>query len=190
METWDLGGGAHVALWQQWLSEGEAQQLLDNLGSLPWQQREIQIRGQRIAEPRLTHWCGDPGARYRYSGRTNEPAPWPSSLLGVKERLQRELGRPFNSCLLNLYRNGQDSIGMHSDDESELGPEPVIASISLGASRKFHLRPRETGLKLDLWLPHGSLLCMRGTTQQRYRHGVPKCASSLPRVNLTFRLIG
>jgi alkylated DNA repair dioxygenase AlkB len=104
--------------------------------------------------------------------------------------LQRELGRPFNSCLLNLYRSGRDSIGMHSDDEPELGPEPVIASLSLGAARKFHLRPIATGQKLDLWLYHGSLLCMRGTTQQRYRHGVPKCASAQPRVNLTFRLIG
>jgi alkylated DNA repair dioxygenase AlkB len=163
------------------------QSLFDRLqDEISWEQHEITMFGRTVLIPRLTGWVGD--AAYRYSGIVNQPTPWPTALAALRERLEREVGVGFNSCLVNLYRDGSDSMGFHSDDEPELGPEPTIASISLGARRRFVLRHR---VSRDLWswdLGAGDLLVMRDESQRDYAHGVPKTARRIgPRMNLTFR---
>jgi alkylated DNA repair dioxygenase AlkB len=140
---------------------------------------------------------GDPGTTYMYSRTRFEPRAWAPSLLPLRARLEQFCGAPFNSVLANLYRDGSDSMGWHSDDEPELGAQPVIASLSLGAARRFRLRrrlPRGTRPTpvdtLDVPLAHGSQLCMAGETQRLYQHDVPKSAKvSAARINLTFRYI-
>jgi alkylated DNA repair dioxygenase AlkB len=151
----------------------------------------LRIAGREVREPRLVAWVGDPGAAYTYSGRRNEPMPWTAPLSALRARLEAQTGQRFNSVLLNLYRDGSDSMGLHADREPELGPEPFIASLSLGTTRRFVLKrrcaPRE---RLVLPLGRGDLLLMGGTLQHHYRHGVPKePAVSAPRINLTFCLI-
>ena len=157
-----------------------------------WEQRSIRIFGQEIPQPRLTAWYGDADARYTYSGLAWEPRPWTPALLALRRRVEAATGARFNSVLLNLYRDGRDSMGWHADDEPELGPAPAIASLSLGATRRFRLRPR-AGLAhppFGLALPGGSLLLMRGPTQQHWQHALPKTARpSGPRLNLTFRWV-
>ena len=151
-----------------------------------WQQHDIRIHGRSVPTPRLTAWMGDHA--YRYSGLTNEPQPWPPTLATLRDRLSEELGTPFNSCLANLYRNGSDSMGYHADDEPEFGPQPVIASISLGARRRFALRHRTSKQRWTWELGAGDLLVMSGESQRDYRHAVPKTARPVgPRMNLTFR---
>lgn len=140
--------------------------------------------------PRLTAWYADPGLTYTYSGVTHHAIPWPPELLAVKERAEAAAGVPWNSLLLNYYRDGRDSIGFHADDEPELGADPVIGSISLGAERRFVLKHPASGETVALRLPHGSLLVMGGTSQHHWRHGVPKTRRPVgPRINLTFRYI-
>jgi alkylated DNA repair dioxygenase AlkB len=148
--------------------------------------------GQEIGRgrpfPRLTAFVADAGLEYRYSGVVHRGDGWPTELLAVKQRIETASGADFNSLLLNLYRDGRDSIGFHADDEPELGTNPVVASISLGAVRKFvmkHVKMRETR---SLQLVHGSLLVMAGTCQHHWLHGVPKTAEVVgERINLTFR---
>jgi alkylated DNA repair dioxygenase AlkB len=157
-----------------------------------WEQHRIRIRGREIASPRLSAWYGDPGAHYRYSGLSLDPRPWLPPLLELKARVEAACDAPFNSVLLNLYRDGADSMGWHSDDEPELGERPVIASLSLGGTRRFRLRHRQ---RKDLEpvvieLGSGSLLIMRGDTQRFWKHQVPKTRRAVePRINLTFRRI-
>jgi alkylated DNA repair dioxygenase AlkB len=140
--------------------------------------------------PRLTAWYANPGLTYSYSGVTHQAVPWTPELLDVKRRAELAAGTTWNSLLLNFYRNGRDSIGFHADDEPELGTNPVIGSISLGAERRFVLKHPASGEKLELELPHGSLLVMGGTSQHHWRHGVPKTRKPVgPRINLTFRRI-
>jgi alkylated DNA repair dioxygenase AlkB len=140
--------------------------------------------------PRLTAWYADPGLTYSYSGVTHHATPWTPELLAVKQRAEVSAGTTWNSLLLNLYRDGRDSIGFHADDEPELGTNPVIGSISLGAERRFVLKHPASGEKLEFALPHGSLLVMGGASQHHWRHGVPKTRKPVrPRINLTFRLI-
>jgi alkylated DNA repair dioxygenase AlkB len=140
--------------------------------------------------PRLTAYYGDAGVRYTYSGVTHPALPWPEYLLGVRRRIQEVAGSPFNSLLLNRYRDGRDSIGFHSDDEAELGPHPAVASVSLGATRRFVLRHNRTRERVEYDLAHGSLLLMAGTTQEHWRHAVPKVKGPAgERINLTFRHI-
>lgn len=175
------------------LSAAEADALLAQLtAEAAWEQRSIRIFGQEIPQPRLTAWYGDAEARYSYSGLAWEPRPWLPALQALRQRLEAVTGSRFNSVLLNLYRDGRDSMGWHADDEPELGPEPAIASLSLGATRRFRLRPR-AGLgyaPLGLDLPSGSLLLMRGPTQQHWQHALPKTARPIgPRLNLTFRWV-
>lgn len=154
---------------------------------IAWEQHAITLFGRTVPTPRLTAWMGD--SAYVYSGVTNEPAPWPPVLVELRHRLSAELGVEFNSCLANLYRDGSDSMGYHSDDEPELGPEPVIASISLGARRRFVLRHRITRDRWAWDLGDGDLLVMRAESQSAYAHAVPKTARPVgPRMNLTFRL--
>lgn len=181
-----------MELYSEWLSASEADALFDTLlREVPWRSRSLRIFGREVLEPRLVAWLGEPEAVYTYSGVRNVPEPLPPALLALRERLERELGLGFNGVLCNLYRDGRDAMGLHRDAEPELGPDPVVASLSLGASRRFQLRHRHVARgRLDLVLAHGTLLVMRGTTQRFYRHGVPREARvSEPRINLTFRRV-
>ncbi|MBC8085268.1 MAG: alpha-ketoglutarate-dependent dioxygenase AlkB [Hymenobacter sp.] len=186
---------ADVLLDPQFLPPQAAAVFLAELTTtIPWQQQPIKLFGKEVMQPRLTAWHGDPAARYAYSGLTLEPQPWTPALRQLRQQVEVATNAHFNSVLLNLYRTGQDSMGWHADNEPELGPEPVIASVSLGAIRRFRLRPRDSRhtphepVSLDL-LP-GSLLLMRGLTQRHWVHAVPKTARpAAPRLNLTFRLI-
>ena len=183
---------AEVRLWPLAFAPHEASQLLDALiADIEWRQEEVLIFGQRRSVPRLVAWHGDPGASYTYSGTPHDPLPWTQPLEQIRSRLFDLTGSRFNSVLLNLYRNGRDGMGWHADDEPELGRDPVIASVSLGAPRRFCFRHRrDRTLKLDLTLSHGSLLLMSGATQHHWVHALPK--TSLPtdrRLNLTFRTV-
>ncbi len=154
-----------------------------------WRQEEAFVMGRRTPVPRLTAWHGEAG--YAYSGISHPPQAWTPPLLALKALAERLAGVPFNSVLLNLYRDGRDSVSWHADNEASLGPEPVIASLSLGAVRRFQLRHRQDReTKVTIELPHGSCLVMAGATQHRWLHQLPKTAVAVgPRVNLTFRLI-
>lgn len=153
-----------------------------------WRQETITVFGKRHLQPRLTAWHGD--RRYTYSGLTLDPQPWTPLLLQVKAAVEAASSHRFNSVLLNYYRDGRDSMGMHSDDEPELGPDPVIASVSLGEERQFILRHKRSGKTLKFTLPSGSLLVMSGATQHHWLHGINKSARKMgPRLNLTFRNI-
>ena len=152
--------------------------------------------GKTVPSPRLSAWYGDPDAHYCYSGLYNEPLAWISPLSRLKETVADYTGESFNSVLANLYRNGSDGMGWHSDDEAELGPRPVIASLSLGATRRFQLQPRRGGKgnrrarSYRIELEHGSLLMMTDDLQKHWRHSVPKTRLPVgPRINLTFRRI-
>lgn len=177
----------------QFLAPEEATVLLRQLTNSPdWQQHRLRLFGRECLTPRLCAWYGDADARYGYSGQTLEPLPWPDPLAALRVRLESALGIAFNSVLANLYRDGADSMGWHSDDEASLGPQPVIASLSLGATRRFVLRHRSRrDLKtLDLALQHGSVLIMAADTQRHWRHAVPKTRQPvMPRINLSFRRV-
>ena len=159
---------------------------------VPWRAEEVVVFGRKVMQPRLTAWYGDPGCAYAYSGIRLDPLPWSETLLAVKVRIETATGEKFNSVLLNYYRDEEDSIGFHSDDEPELGLRPVIASLSLGAERVFvmkHKRDRKSP-PVRFALASGSLLLMKGETQRHWRHGVPRETRPCgPRVNLTFRRI-
>jgi len=162
------------------------------IAEIPWQSEEVLMWGRRLSQPRLTAWHGDAGASYAYSGIELHPSPWTPILLDIKTRIEELVGATFNSVLLNYYRNHQDSIGFHSDDEPELGERPVIASLSLGAERTFVLKHKtlKRTEPVRLRLASGSLLLMRGDTQRCWRHGVPKESRPCgPRINMTFRQI-
>jgi len=183
---------ADIRFWPVALAVEEASELLDRLlTGIDWQHEEVLIFGQRRPVPRLVAWHGDPGASYTYSGTPHQPLPWTPALELVRERVLSLTGCAFNSVLLNRYRDGRDGMGWHSDDEPELGRDPVIASVSLGAPRRFCLRHRRRkDQRLDVSLGHGSLLLMAGATQHHWVHAVPKTAVPVgPRVNLTFRQI-
>lgn len=183
---------ADVRLWPQALGRDAADALFMALrAGTPWQAEDILIFGKRRRVPRLVAWHGDPGTGYTYSGTAHEPLPWTAELRRLRERAQTLTGHDYNSVLLNLYRHGQDSMGWHSDDEPELGRNPAIASVSLGATRRFKLRHRrlvDAGVTLDLG--HGDVLLMAGATQHAYVHAVPKTARPVgERINLTWRWV-
>jgi len=183
---------AELAFDPDWLAPAEAETLFAALRrQVAWEVHRIRLFGREVDSPRLSCWIGDPDASYRYSGVRFEPRPWPPVLQPVRDRLVRELDVPFNSVLANLYRDGRDAMGWHSDSEPELGPAPVIASISLGAMRRFAFKQRHPPLRrLSMDLPSGSLLVMSGATQRNYRHSLPRTARPAgERINLTFRLI-
>ena len=157
---------------------------------LQWRRQEITLFGRPVLQPRLMDWYADSGVTYRYSGLTLAPKAWPEVLRQLRERLEAHCGAPFNSVLCNAYRDGQDSMGWHADDEPELGPEPLIASLNLGATRRFRIRPRGGGSSLGVDLESGSLLLMSGRSQADYQHAVPKTRRPVgPRINLTFRQV-
>jgi alkylated DNA repair dioxygenase AlkB len=183
---------ADVALDAAWLAAGEPDALFEALrAAVPWDVHRIRMFGRVVDSPRLSCWIGDPGTGYRYSGTHFEPNPWPVALRPIRARLAEELRIDFNSVLANLYRDGRDCMGWHSDDEPELGSRPLIASLSLGGTRRFVLKHRkDPSTKLALELPPGSLLVMRGATQANYRHALPRTARPVgARINLTFRRI-
>ncbi len=157
-----------------------------------WRQDDIMLFGKPVRQPRLHAWHGDANAAYTYSGLRNAPLPWTPLLSDIKQRVEAACSATFNSVLLNLYRDQQDSMGMHADDERALGPAPVIASLSLGATRRFILKHRSNRqvqpVRLDL--ADGDLLLMKGMTQANWKHGLPKQrANCEPRLNLTFRSV-
>lgn len=177
-----------VYLYRGFYARPEADRLLAVLlKEIPWQVDHVNISGKLIQVPRLISWHGD--VSYKYSGVDHEPNPWTDTLLNIKKRLDLELDTQFNSVLLNWYRTGQDSIGMHSDDEPELGKNPTIASVSLGSERVFKLQHKTKNAKLDLPLRHGDLVVMAGSLQDHWKHGIPKEKNMVDsRVNLTFRM--
>jgi alkylated DNA repair dioxygenase AlkB len=185
--------GADVQWMPALFTEAEAAAAFDALsGSIEWRQEEILIFGKRMAQPRLTAWYGDADAHYRYSGLPLTPHPWTKLLLQLRHRVENVTRAQYNSVLLNLYRDGNDSMGWHSDDEPELGGEPVIASLSFGQPRLFQLKPkkRDGSKTVRIELASGSLLVMRGQTQRNFLHAVPKSSRiHAPRINLTFRMI-
>ena len=155
-----------------------------------WRQERIRVYGKSYLQPRLSAWYGDRG--YRYSGIQLEPAPWTATLAALKARVEDLTGTDYNSVLLNYYRDHNDSMGMHADDERDLGPRPAIASLSLGAEREFRLvhRGRRDLPAVRIPLPPGSLLLMRGDTQRYWKHGIARQRAACgARINLTFRKI-
>ena len=158
-------------------------------GETAWKAEHIKLFGRQVPQPRLTAWHGE--AAYTYSGLRLEPLPFTPLQAEIKAAVEAASGRHFNSVLLNYYRDGADSMGMHSDDEPELGPNPAIASVSFGAVRTFILRHKRTKHTLKVDLTSGSLLLMAGATQHHWQHGINKSGRSMgPRINLTFRYIG
>ncbi|WP_461519514.1 alpha-ketoglutarate-dependent dioxygenase AlkB family protein [Porticoccus sp.] len=188
----DLPDGV-LRYWPSLIPPLEASRMQALLQSqVAWEQSEITIAGQRRKIPRLNAWYGEPGADYSYSGRLFRALPWLPELAELKQLVERITGAAFNSALVNLYRDGQDSVDWHSDDEPELGRNPVIASISLGAVRRFQIKHKmRRDLPLQtLELGHGSLLLMAGEFQYYWRHRLPKMKGlSEPRVNITFRQV-
>lgn len=174
-----------------WLAPDAAASLFARIvAETAWRQDRIRTPAGWIALPRLTAWQGEPDAVYVYSGIRNVPQPWSPAVAELREAVDAVCGARFNSVLLNRYRSGSDSMGWHADDERELGAEPVIASVSLGATRRFDLRHNATGIVRSFRLTSGSLLVMRGQTQALWRHRVPKEAGVTgERVNLTFRIV-
>jgi alkylated DNA repair dioxygenase AlkB len=184
---------AEAWYWPAAFEAGEACRLQDRLrAGIDWQAEQILMFGRRVPVPRLVAWHGEPGASYTYSGTTHVPLPWTPELAFIRERVGALAGVEFNAVLLNRYRDGRDGMGWHADDEPELGANPVIASVSLGATRRFCLRHRRRReLRVDLLLEHGSLLLMAGAMQHHWVHALPKTAAAVgERINLTFRRVG
>jgi alkylated DNA repair dioxygenase AlkB len=176
----------HPGFLPKQLADRYLQQLWDEL---EWMQRKIVIFGRRRLQPRLITWYGDSSAKYGYSGLSLTPLSWHPGLLEIRRQVEEFTSAGFNSVLANAYRDGNDSMGWHRDDESELGPMPLIASVSLGEERRFLVREngkRSSGMTLG----HGSLLIMKGSFQRRFSHSLPKTRRNIGlRINLTYRII-
>lgn len=191
VERVDLPDADIVFLREFFRSPDRDRLLVDIEETTFWRQETIEMYGRRTPIPRLTAWYGDAGKSYTYSKITMQPEPWTTPLSAIKDTVETEAGERFNGVLLNLYRDGSDSMAWHSDDEVELGAEPVIASVSFGSTRKVQFRHKSrTDLRHELELTHGSLLVMRGSTQRHWQHQIPKTSRHVgPRINLTFRHI-
>lgn len=177
---------------RQYFPRQQADQLFEQLQQeIEWQQHHIRIAGLQRAQPRLSAWYGNREAHYAYSGLQLQPLPWTAGLLAIKHQLEASCDTSFNSVLLNLYRDQNDSMGWHADDEKELGPRPIIASVSLGTCRDFLIKHKtDPQLKRKIALEHGSLLVMGGEMQSHWLHAIAKQKENLgPRINLTFRQI-
>jgi len=185
---------AEIRYFPTFFTPSKADFLLDQLlRTIEWKQNTIKMYGKENPVPRLEAWYGDKGKSYAYSGIKMEPRPWTDDLLFIKKSIEAKAGVIFNSVLINYYRNGQDRVAWHSDDEKELGRNPIIASVSLGAVRNFKLRHKHyksNDQKEQIILNHGSFLLMEGTTQHNWMHEIPRTAKPIgPRINLTFRII-
>lgn len=161
------------------------------ISKVHWKQEPIKIFGKSIMQPRLIAWVGDPEATYKYSGNKMEPQPWPPAVLEIKSKIEAFSEVSFNGALLNFYRDQNDSIGWHRDNEKELGKEPFIASVSFGEKRKFLFQNiHDKNLKVSIELEHGSLLIMKGEAQNFWKHSLPKQSKKAQaRVNITLRRI-
>lgn len=182
------GSEGNISLFQNPFSPADCQSFFTSIkNQSPWRQEQLTLFGRKVLTPRLSSWHGD--AAYTYSRTTMIPAPWTPTLMEIKDRVEQISDARFNSVLLNLYRDGRDSMSWHSDDEPELGNNPVIASLSLGASRRFRLRhKKDKSRTIGIDLNDGALLLMAGSTQHHWQHAVPKTAKPVgPRINLTFR---
>lgn len=173
------------------LTAQTAQRMFQRLRSqVSWQSERIKVYGQWHQIPRLQAWYGDSQSSYSYSGKTLQPQPLTEELEALKKACSKIAKIEFNSVLANLYRNGDDSMGLHSDDEPELGYQPVIASVTLGATRRFDLLHKKHPCKLQLFLQSGSLLIMKGDTQKYWQHGIARTKQPVgERINLTFRRV-
>jgi alkylated DNA repair dioxygenase AlkB len=161
--------------------------LLENIS---WKNDEARIFGKHFITKRKAAWYGDEAYTYSYSNATKQALPWTSELMDLKQLVEEHTGTTFNSCLLNLYHNGDEGMAWHSDDEASLGKNTTIASLSFGAERKFMFRHKQTKQTVSLILQSGSLLVMKDTTQTNWLHSLPKTKKvTTPRVNLTFRTI-
>ncbi len=181
---------ADIRLWPGWVPPDEADRWFEGLlHETPWTQPSTRVYGRTVPVPRRLAWYGD--AAYGYSGLAHVPQPWTPLLAEIRARIEAACGQPFNGLLVNLYRDGQDRMGWHSDDEPVLGRDPTIASLNLGGSRRFDLRRRGTHrIAHSVELDHGSLLVMAGGTQHHWQHQIARTARpSAPRINLTFRRI-
>lgn len=177
---------------ERFLPDDEASQLEELLiRNAPWKQRTQKMYDKTVLTPRLTAWYGEENRTYKMSGNDFNVNPWLPELLSLKQKIEQTSGHKFNSVLLNLYRDGNDSVAWHRDKDSELGKRPVIASISLGQVRNFDFRKADDHRnKYSLPLQHGSLLIMKGDLQQNWEHRIAKSTQSMkPRINLTFRLV-
>jgi alkylated DNA repair dioxygenase AlkB len=180
------GGFFDYAL--NWIDRAAADDLERALvEQMSWEEREVELFGKRVVQPRLIAWAGD--LPYRYSGQTLETREFPPALAALRDAVRKRSSLEFNHALVNRYRDGNDSMGLHSDAEAELGPNPIVASLSLGATRRFVIRhKREREDRRDLELVHGSLLIMGGTMHHQYRHGLPRTSRPVgQRINVTFR---
>lgn len=184
-----LPGDGSMLYQSHFLSSSESAELMAGLvDEVPWEARPITVFGRTVMQPRLACWFGD--VSYSYSGITLEPRSWSPRLAHVKAGVEDATGQQFNSVLVNLYRDGNDSMGWHADDEAELGPEPFIASVSVGCTRRFRIRHRESKETIEIALEPGSLLTMSGLSQRYWMHEVPKSKRVVePRINLTFRYV-
>jgi len=183
---------ASIEYYPNFFGEERANELFEKLQhEIPWQQDNITVFGKSHPQPRLTALFGNEGKPYRYSNIVMQPNPWNALLMFIKNEIEELCNENFTTVLLNYYRDGKDSNGWHADNERELGRNPVIASVSFGAERFFHLQHnsiKEQKLKINL--EHGSLLLMKGETQHFWKHQIPKTAKPIgPRINATFRII-
>ena len=183
-----LPGDGSALLVPEFLSEEQADAALSELiRTNAWEQQNLLMYGKIVDEPRLSTWHSN-GQSYTYSGKARHPQPWTPLLRNIRQQCENQTDHTFNGVLVNFYRNGQDHLGWHSDDELINGSEPLIASISLGAERRFDMRHRETGEVVSTPLSHGSLLVMSGLSQKCWEHRIPKMPMIAdPRINLTFR---
>ena len=184
---------AEVSHYPGFLRDAERQSIFNQLrDTTPWEQHVVRLFGRSHPAPRLSAWYGDPGATYTYSGLRLSPQPWTPQLDRMRQRVSALTSKPFNSALLNYYRDGSDGMGWHSDDEPELGRDPCIASLSLGSERRFLLR-HKTQSNLPTYeylLGDGDLLIMDGETQHHWKHQIPKTRRPVgPRINITFRYV-
>jgi alkylated DNA repair dioxygenase AlkB len=182
----------HSEVWYypQFFTKEESDVFLqDLLQNIAWSHDDITIFGKKMKIPRLQAWYGDAGKAYMYSGILLQPHTWTDTLLAIKKRIEEATQTEYTSVLLNQYRDGKDSVGWHADDEPSLGKNTTIASVSLGATRKFRFRYNaNNALKAETLLTHGSLVMMQGETQHYWQHEVPKTSQPTGiRINLTFR---
>jgi alkylated DNA repair dioxygenase AlkB len=185
------GSGGSATLHRAAFTPNQSERLFRQLHQdVDWEQQEISVYGKTHLQPRLVAWYGDAGASYTYSGLTLQPIPWIDPIVAIKTVCEAIAGTTFNSVLLNLYRDGEDTVGWHSDDEPTLGHNPVIASVSLGAVRRFDLRHKVSKETVKRPMPAGSVLLMSGGLQAEWSHQVPRTKKvDSPRINLTFRRI-
>jgi len=180
-----------IRVQEGFFSSVEANDLLINcIAGLPWESMKIKMFGKEVVIPRLQCWVGDEGCEYSYSGKKLNRQPWTPELLMIKEKISQHANLNFNSVLVNFYRDGQDSMGWHADDEPELGKNPTIAALSFGGERDLVFRNILSKETLSIPQPHGALIIIDGQTQQYWQHAIKKTKKVIsPRINLTFRNI-